>query len=188
VALTDEGLNGLGIHLINDTGTPVRAKLSLRCFQNGETIVMRRESDVELPPRSNRTMSSAELIGAFFDITHAYRFGPPALDVTAVTLDDGKTGQRLAEGVHFPLGRTALHGDPGLSVEAIADGSEFSLLIRATRFAAGIQVEDAHWRAEDEGFFLMPGEERLVRLIPVSTGAVPQGTVSSINGTNLVRY
>ena len=33
VALTDEGLNGLGIHLINETAEPVRAKLSLRCFE-----------------------------------------------------------------------------------------------------------------------------------------------------------
>lgn len=188
VTLIDEGLNGLGIHLINDTATLVRAKLSLCCYQNGETVVMRRERDVELAPRSKQTMTSAELIGSFFDITHAYRFGPPALDVTAVTLDDAEHGGRLAEAAHFPLGRAALRNDPGLTVEAIADGQERSLRIRSTRFAAGIQVEDAHWRAEDEGFFLMPGEERLVRLLAVSTGAAPQGTVSSINGTDIVRY
>jgi beta-mannosidase len=105
VALTDEGLNGLGIHLINETSETVRARLSLRCFGDGDTVTMRRERDVELPPRSNRTLSSAELIGSFFDITWAYRFGPPPLTWTEVTLDDAATGTRLAEARHFLPGR-----------------------------------------------------------------------------------
>lgn len=96
VALTDEGLNGLGIHLINETAETVRAQLSLRCLKEG-AVVMRRERDVELPPRSNRTLSSAELIGSFFDITWAYRFGPPPLDVTVVSLGG------FARAMHFPI-------------------------------------------------------------------------------------
>jgi beta-mannosidase len=108
VALTDEGLNGLGIHLINETAETVRARLSLRCFGEGETVTMRREREVELSPRSNRTITSAELIGSFFDITWAYRFGPPPLTRTEVTLDDATTGARLAEATHFPhAGRDA---------------------------------------------------------------------------------
>jgi beta-mannosidase len=185
VTLTDEGLNGLGVHLINDTAATVRAKLSLCCFQNGETVVMRRELEVDLPPHSNRTMSSAEFIGAFFDITHAYRFGPPALDVTAVTLDDADTGERLADAVHFPLGRAGLKADPELFVERVGLDA---ISIVAKRFAACIQIEDSTGRPEDEGFFLMPGEARIVRLLGVSTGAAPTGTVSSINGTVVVRY
>jgi beta-mannosidase len=96
VALTDEGLNGLGIHLINETVETVRGKLSLRCFGDGDTVTMRRERDIELAPRSNQTLSSAALIGSFFDITYAYRFGPPPLMRTEVTLDDA-SGVRLAE-------------------------------------------------------------------------------------------
>jgi beta-mannosidase len=96
VALTDEGLNGLGIHLINETARTVRAPLSLRCLKD-DAVVMRRERDVELPPRSNQSLSSAELIGSFFDITWAYKFGPPPLDVTIVSLGD------FARAVHFPV-------------------------------------------------------------------------------------
>jgi len=96
VALTDEGLNGLGIHLINETAETVRATLTLRCLK-GDAVVMSREREVELPPRSNQTLSSAELIGSFFDITWAYKFGPPSLDVTIVKLGE------LAQAVHFPV-------------------------------------------------------------------------------------
>jgi len=42
--------------------------------------------------------------------------------------------------------------------------------------------------AEDEGFFLMPAETRVIRLLGVSTGAARQGTVTSTNGTRVVRY
>jgi beta-mannosidase len=105
VALTDEGLNGLDIHLINETAETVHAKLALRCFGDGDTVTLRRERDVELPPRSNQTLTSAELIGSFFDITWAYRFGPPPLTSTEVTLDDATTGARLADARHFLPGR-----------------------------------------------------------------------------------
>ena len=185
VALTDEGLNGLGIHLINETAMPVRAKLALRCYQNGETVVMRRDREVELPPRSSQTLSSTQLIGSFFDITHAYRFGAPALDVTAVTLDDATTGERIADAAHFPQGRGALKADPELVVEPIGGDT---LKIRATRFAACIQIEDTGWRAEDEGFNLQPGEERVVRLLRVSGAAAPSGVVRATNGESEVRY
>jgi beta-mannosidase len=107
VAITDEGLNGLGVHLINETAETMRAKLSLRCFKDDDTVVMRREREIELPPRSNQTLSSAELIGSFFDITWAYRFGPPPLQVTWVTLHDAETGATLSEASHYPLGRPA---------------------------------------------------------------------------------
>lgn len=102
VALTDEGLNGLAIHLINETAETVHGRLELRCFGDGDAVVMRRERDVELPPRSNRTLSSAALIGSFFDITWAYRFGPPPLKRTEITLDSA-AGIRLAQARHSPL-------------------------------------------------------------------------------------
>jgi beta-mannosidase len=185
VAVTDEGLNGLAIHLTNETATPVRAKLALRCYQNGETVVMRRDREVELPPRSRQTLSSAELIGSFFDITHAYRFGPSALDVTAITLNDAATGERIAEAAHFPQGRGALTADPGLVVEMVGGDT---LKIRATRFAACVQIVDTGWRPADEGFNLQPGEERIVRLIRVGGAANPSGTVRATNGESEVRY
>ena len=189
VALTDEGLNGLGIHLINETARPVSARLSLRCLQDGETLVMRREREVTLPPRSSQTLSSAALIGSFFDITYAYRFGPAPLNVSLVTLDDAATGARLAEAAHFPLGRAALGGDPGLSVELMSDEEGWLLKLASKRFASCIQIEDARYSAGDEGFHLAPGEERVVRMRAVdASGAPPAGEVVAGNGSHGVRY
>ncbi len=181
VALTDEGLNGLGLHLLNETAAPVSARMSLLCLQGGDVVVMRRECELVLPPRSARTMSSAELIGSFFDITYAYRFGPPPLEVAIVTLDDAGTGERFGEAAHYPQGRAAIAHDPGLSAELQRDGEGWQVAIRARRFAPCIQIEVPYHHAEDEGFHLLPGEQRLVRLLP--TGAAegrPAGEVLSV--------
>jgi beta-mannosidase len=172
VALTDEGLNGLGIHLTNDTAETVRTKLSLRCFKDGETVVMRRERDVELPPRSSRTLSSAELIGSFFDITCAYHFGPPSLDATLITLGDH------ARVLHLPLGPAGLKHDPGLTAETGRDEDGWFVKLRATRLAPGIQIDDGHYVAEDQGFCLAPGEERIVRLRAVDNATANSAIVN----------
>lgn len=182
VALTDEGLNGLGIHLTNETAAAVSARLSLLCLQAGDVVVMRRECEVEMPPRSARTMTSAELIGSFFDITYAYRFGPPPLEVAIVTLDDAATGMRLSEAVHFPLGRAAMAYDPGLSAKLEREGENWAVVIQAERFASCIQIEAQHHYAGDEGFHLLPGEQRRVMLLPIgATGSEPPaGVVLSV--------
>jgi beta-mannosidase len=189
VALTDEGLNGLGIHLINETPRSVTTRLALRCFQDGETVVMRRERGVELAAGERLTISSAELIGSFFDLTYAYRFGPAPLNATLVTLDDAETGVRLADAVHFPLGRAALVTDPGLNAELVPDEQGWTLRLRATKLAPTVQIEDAHFRAEDEGFHLAPGEERMVRLLAVdASGAAPAGEVFAGSGATATGY
>jgi beta-mannosidase len=189
VTLTDEGLNGLGIHLANDTPSPVRAKLVLVCLRGGETVTLRRERDLELPARAMSTLSSAELIGSFFDITYAYRFGPPPLDAAVVTLSDAGTGARLAEAIHLPIGRAALEHDPGPVTELRRHGEEWVLHLRATRLAPCLQIDDPHYFGEDEGFFLLPGEERQVRLLAVGGASLPpKGRVLAGYGDRAVAY
>ncbi|TAJ86848.1 MAG: glycoside hydrolase family 2 protein [Reyranella sp.] len=182
VALTDEGLNGLAVHLINETAAPVSAKLSLLCLQAGDVVVMKRECELTMPARSARTMSAAELIGSFFDITYAYRFGPPPLELAAVALDDAGTGARLGEAAYFPLGRSAITHDPGLSAKLERDGEGWSVVVQADRFAPCIQIEAPHHHAGDEGFHLLPGEQRRVKLLPAAGAGEkpPTGEVLSV--------
>lgn len=181
VALTDEGLNGLAIHLLNETTEVVRARLSLTSILNGDVVVMRGHRDIELPPRSATTMNAAELIGSFFDFTYAYRFGPAPLHVTMVTLDDLATGSRLAEDAHYPLGRAALDWEPAVTAEPVRQGEGWSLRLRAGKFAPRLQIEDAHYRAEEEAFPMLAGEERTIRLI--GKGTPPTGLVFAGVGT-----
>ena len=79
-----------------------------------------------------------------------------------------------------------------LCVADLHDRDSFVTMVRslrATRLAPCIQIEDARYRAEDEGFRMFPSEERVVRLlaIGVSVGS-PEGQVFSGGGSIGARY
>jgi beta-mannosidase len=188
VTLTDEGVNGLAVHLINETERALPAVLVLQCLREGELPVARTEREVTLPPRSALEISSAELLPAFFDVTYAYRFGPPAHDATVASLH-AADGALLADAFHFPLGRGAAREDLGLTAEAHEADGAWTLRLRTRRLAQSVHVEDDHFRAENEWFHLPPGADRLVRLLPRDdSGAAPDGEVHALNGRMPVRF
>ncbi|PSC06650.1 beta-mannosidase [Alsobacter soli] len=183
LAATDEGVNGLALHLLNDTPRPVEALLSFACLREGAVPVARAERAVALSPRSALTLSSAELLGGFFDVTYAYRFGPPSHDVCVAALRDARSGAVLAEAFHFPLGRGDARQALGLSARLDRDGEGWSLVVSTDRFAQSVHVvDDAYW-PEDNWFHLAPGHEKRVRLRPApGASASPLGRVEALNG------
>jgi beta-mannosidase len=188
VLLTDEGLNGMDVHLLNETAGPVAAKLTLVCLRDGAVPVMSADRELTLAPRGSMAIAATDLWGAFFDTAYSYRFGPPSHDVTIATLRD-ENGATLAQAFHFPLGRGHARHDLGLRAEVHRTCDVYRLAIGAQRFAQSVHVEDPHWRAAEDWFHLPPGEERLVRLIPtVPTPAPPRGLVRAVNGLLPVAY
>ncbi|WP_207458939.1 glycoside hydrolase family 2 protein [Azospirillum sp. SYSU D00513] len=190
LALTDEGVNGLGIHLINETAQVIKATLSLSCLRHGELPVVRAERPVTLPPRGAFTLSSSALLDSFFDITHAYRFGPAPHDATVALLADAE-GNRIAEAFHFPRGYPIAPVDLGLSAEALRDEEGWSLLVISRRLALSVHIEDDGYRAAEEWFHLAPGAERRVRLIPRNGNDIsvrPDGELHALNATAPVRF
>ncbi|NYZ12592.1 glycoside hydrolase family 2 protein [Azospirillum sp. RWY-5-1] len=188
VLLTDEGVNGLAVHLINETPRPVAATLSFACLARGERAVAQAERAVELLPRSAQAIPAAALLGRFFDTTRAYRFGPPEHDATVATLTDAATGDRLADAFHFPDGSTPERADLGLSAEPVPDGDGWALVLRSRRLARSVHLDDDGFRMADEWFHLPPGAERRVRLLPRHGGATrPDGELHALNAYGPVR-
>jgi beta-mannosidase len=183
LAVTDEGINGLMLHLINETAEAIKAVVALECLKDGKTSVMRAERAVTLEPRGAIAMPDVELWGAFFDTTYAYRFGPPSHDVTIATLAT-PAGELLAEAFHFPLGRVALPPPEAVAVALEQDGRSWQLRLRAFSFAQSVRIEDAHFRPEDDWFHLAPGRDRLIRLTPRpgTNEAAPHGLVAPLFG------
>jgi len=189
VLLTDEGVNGLAVHLINETPRAVEAVLSLACLSAGGAPVMKAEQAVTLPPRSVRERPAAALFDRFFDTTYSYRFGPPAHDATVAVLTDAATGARLADAFHFPRFRLPERTDLDLTAKAERVGEGWAVTLRSRRLARSIHIEDDAFRAEDEWFHLPPDTERTVRLIPRGrVDAVPDGEVHALNALAPVRF
>ncbi|MEA2757753.1 MAG: beta-mannosidase, partial [Methylobacteriaceae bacterium] len=183
LVLIDEGVNGLMLHLINDTAETIEAVVTLECLKDGTTSVMRGQRDVTLAPRSTIAIPDVDLFGAFFDMTYAYRFGPPSHDVTIATLA-APAGELITEAFHFPLGRAALPATGALAVALEQDDETWQLRLRAFSFAQSVRIEDAGFRPEDDWFHLAPGREKIVRFTARAhaKAAAPHGLVAALFG------
>lgn len=181
VLAVDEGLNGLALHVVNDTAEPVHGRLVVELVARGELVVERGESAVEAPPRGSCTLDAEEVLGGFRDVTYAYRFSPPAHDAVVATLWSGD-GAELSQAVHLPLGQARPHeADLGLSATARPDGDgRWAVSVGTRRFAQWVTVRAAGFVPDDSWFHLPPGCTREVTLSGPAEGA-PRGSVQALN-------
>ncbi|WP_345813100.1 glycoside hydrolase family 2 protein [Paraburkholderia sp. PREW-6R] len=189
--VTDEGLDGLDIHLVNERATPLTAQLDIRCLRDGATAVVRASRELTLEPRGTTCVKASALIGQFFDFTYAYRFGPRQHEATVVSLRDAATGELLSQAFHFPDRTLDARHDLGLDVRVEPAGDGWELVVSARRLSRWVHIVDPHFFALDDWFHLPPGEERRVRLVarPATSGERrPEGEVSALNGAAAVRY
>jgi beta-mannosidase len=181
LGITDEGLNGLALHLGNETQSSRTVRLSLMCFGEGQHPLAKAERTITLGPREFVSLSSNVLLGRFFDITYAYRFGALAHDATVARLLGPETGAILAEATHVLPTRAATPRDIGLAAEVMPSGAGFTLAVRSDRFARFVTIDDDQFIAADQGFCLLPGEQRIVPLSTSCTEARPAGVVAALN-------
>ena len=178
LTLTDEGLNGLAIHVLNDGPLPRRLALSLACHGADGAVVIDGTATLEAQPHSAVALTSTALFGMFFDVTHAYRFGPPAHVVTVARLVDADTGAFLAEAFHFPHGRAAALAPARITTRLERQGGEWLLHLKTDGVAQSVHIAAPGFVAEDDGFHLAPGAGRSIRL---SGEGTPSVVVSTLN-------
>lgn len=208
VVLTDEGVNGLHLHAINDSAAPVAARLTLACLAADGSTVIEGQCDLDLAPRSAQSRSATDLFGVFFDTTYAYRFGPPAHVASVARLtrrNDPDPALPVAEAIHFPLGRGSVHEglvrslrslgiappdadwarDPGVTTGLTRDGEGWTLTLRTERLAQSLHIDCPGYRPDDDWFHLAPGLEKRVKLQPFGTAPAargPNGSVRTLSG------
>lgn len=160
VLLTDEGLDGVGVHVLNEAPEPLDGELTLELWR-GATRVAHVAAPVAVAPYGAETLQADALFGTFLDLTHAYRFGPPAHEVVVAHLRVG--GDRVHTDVLFPGGHS-LRPHPVDALEAevrVGDGVEVTF--RARAFVQAVHVEAAGWEADDDWFHVVPGAPHTVR-------------------------
>ncbi len=185
VLLSDEGLNGLHVHALNETPAPVEAVLRLAYLDAAGKAVVKAERAVTLAPRGDLTLSSAEMLGRFFDGTAAYRFGPAQHCLAHAVLVDGG-GEPIADAFHFPTGRDVSPQATGLTAELVEGPDGWQLHLATVRPALGIQIDlEGQGRPAENGFHLVPGLPRQIRFLGLS--ARPRGSVCALNDDILVR-
>jgi beta-mannosidase len=163
--LTDEGVNGVTAHIINEAGHPLSGSLDVSAFRSGRTLVGKGHREVNIDPRGALEVPIASLFDQFMDANHVYRFGPPICDEICATLTRAD-GSILARDASFPTGHSiAAQADVGLSGEArlLADGI-VELSLQARQVARFVTIDAPGCNADDQFFHLFPGMPYAVRL------------------------
>lgn len=189
-SIEDRGLNGLVLHLLNETPDAIEGRVEVLVYQHGETQVARHTLAVSVPARGHVRRPVLDWLTGFMDLTQAYRFGPAASDLVVVNWRD-EAELVISQALHHaPQQMIAFNGDPGLSAQAtLLDDGRVSVQVRSRAAAYGVHFVSFGWQPDDEFFHLSPGNEKEIVFSPlpvitgVKLGRVPTwyATVHALN-------
>jgi beta-mannosidase len=189
LAITDEGSNGLHVHITNDHATPLVGELRVSVVRDGRTRVASATTTVSVAPRSAALVSADRVLGRFHDLGYFYRFGPPGHDLVIAALH-APSGDRLADAFHFPLGlpsvrqhSVALTAD----AERHTDGS-VAVTVRSEEFAQYVEIDAGRSLPDDNYFHIAPGEERTIVFPPDTARLLSEGFLQPLNAHTAVRF
>jgi len=177
VWMTDEGLNGIGVHVANDRAAGLDLKLRVALYQHGERLVASGEHQIAGSSRAQPIVNLETLLGRFSDASYAYRFGSPGHDVVVASVYDSGQDTPFSQAFRFPAGRSSTQipiDNLGLSAvcQAQPDGT-LMLRLQAKRFAWGVRITARGALPGDQYFGLEPGVPRVVVLTPAPNTKTP---------------
>ncbi len=163
LTLTDEGLNGLHLHLINETTQPCVGYVEVVLLKEPNVVVARHEIPIELAGRSRKTVSADEVLGGFYDVSYAYRFGPPHHDVAVATWYDADH-KVISEAFHFIRRRDPVRTSAALAgaAERVSE-DEYELSLSADSFIHGLHLNAKGFLPDDNDFHLVPQRQKMIR-------------------------
>jgi beta-mannosidase len=181
VLLTDEGLNGLCAHVVNETAHAQRLHIELQAWHAGDVSVAKAEQGIEVPARGTLSIPAAAMLDHFMDLSWSYRFGAPPCDVVLCSLRNGQ-GVRIARAHHFCDGYALpIEQDVGLRAQMKRiDAHAVQVHVTTQRFACGVHFDFSGMVAHDDFFHLAPGDEATV-LLRSRTSAPARGEIRAIN-------
>lgn len=184
ILLTDEGLNGLDIHLLNDCPTPLDATVELVALRDGKTVIARARRTLRVAPHAGARLGCAELLGRFFDYTYAYRFGPREHDTVIASLYDAD-GAQLSQAFYFPeRTRPSVfeRGDIGLEASAAYRNGHWWVDLTTRSVARYVHLDAPGLVPRDDWFHLAPGATARIEL--TAAPALPaRSKLSPFNNT-----
>ena len=180
--LTDEGVNGLRLHVAHEGPSACALRLRVALYRSDGTLVAEAERTLTAAARSRTPYDVDTFLGGFRDVGFAYRFGPRAHDVLLATLHDER-GTTIGEAAHLPQ-LPLTPPDADLRAEATRlDDTTVDVAIHAGRLAYYVCVRVPGWDADGGYFHIAPGGTRTVRLRASAAGTVARGFVHALGAT-----
>lgn len=189
IAFSDEGVNGLSLHVFNDAAITLAGRIELDLYRGGDISVGSAVREIEVDAHGSVEIAAVTLFEGFLDLSFAYRFGPPMADVMHARLFT--TDGCIADAFWFTAGLPATREtDVGLAatVRPGAKAHERIVEVSTRRFAQSVSIDAAGFDAQDNGFHLAPGQTRTVLLQARGRHSPSvRGTLSALNAEAVVR-
>jgi beta-mannosidase len=197
IALSDEGLNGVDVHVWNDRPERMEGTLHVRMMRDGREIVHEASMRFTLEGGQSRTTAAEAVLGRFVDASFAYRFGERSHDVVHAawvmdesSLSSGRPGastfgarEIIAETSLLLTGDARPVTDTGLRARVASTSADGTLevVVSADSYAQLVRVGSAAYRATDSYFSLVAGVERRVQMVLVDPSADRTIVVEALN-------
>ena len=168
VRMTDQGLDGLQVHVINEAHESLVGVVELLVYQHGRIRVAGAEQAITVAGRDSLALAGDAMLGHFFDTTRAYRFGPPQHDLVVARLRCS-SGTVLAEDFHFAQGMNLPFQNPAAwtaRAQRRADGS-VELELSSEVFLQSVHFDCDGYAPSDAHFHLAPQSPRHVVFRPL---------------------
>lgn len=168
ITLTDEGLNGLHLHVTNETAEALTGFVEVTLLKEPNVVVATNNVSIDIARRGQRLLNVDEILGSFYDVSYAYRFGPPHHDVViASLLDSDRTV--ISEAFHFVRRRESFATAEAIetAVEMTSE-SDCCVRVRADRFLHNVRMTAKGFVPDDNHFHLAPGRTKFVRFSTVA--------------------
>lgn len=189
VLITNETLNGLHFHLINETDKDISAILEMKLLSEKGGVMQSVKTDIDLLNKSIKLIQSDELLGAFFDVTYSYRFGPLKHSVVAVQLKSNE-GEVLSESFYFNKPYTPkVYDEIDITVTSKKINEEtYQLDLICNKFLYAINIEVDGFVAADNFFSLVPGSVRSILMHKIKNKERKfRGYISALNLAEAVK-
>jgi beta-mannosidase len=184
VRLTDDGLDGVSLHVVNEAPATLRASVEIELIHGGRPAASS-STVIDVPAHSARSVQGDALLGYFTDCNNAYRFGPAKYEVIVARLREADSGALLSEDFLFPRGMS-LPMEREAAIQAHAerhDDGRVTLEVQASVFLQDVRLSARGFTPSDNHFHLSPSCQRRIAFFP--TGAAPRNFEAGIDALNL---
>lgn len=174
---TDEGLNGIDIHVANDGDADLQVLVRIALYRAGQIRVEEARLPYVIPQRKTVAWGVEELLGHFVDASYAYRFGPPSHDLVVASLhlpeEEIPFAQTFRFPQNYPVQRIPFSSLEVTAESSILDEQTFIVIVRARCFAWGVRVTASGCISDDAYFGVEPGIGKKVVLCSKGTARLP---------------
>lgn len=162
IHLTDEGLDGVAIHVVNDGAAPLDATIELNLLAHSRRGNAPARQAVHVGPHASLTLAGDALLGYFSDSTDAYRFGPPKHDVVHARMV-ASDGTLLGEDFLFPAGMSlTVAREPEVAIRAEQRGAHIAVTIDSDTFLQSVSIDCPGYDPDDNHFHVAPGYPKTI--------------------------